>query len=183
MTTATYQSYQLWRSWLGRHPGLFFPVFALQRRLQRRYRLPDVGPRAVRRDTELVIEGFPRSANTFALVAFEAMQDRPVRVAHHLHSAAQVLRAVEWGIPALVLVREPRDAIVSQHIYLGGKVTLATCARIYIDFHEPLVDSLDRLLVADFATVTDDWPAVMAALNRKYGTTFAVQAKIGTAHV
>ena len=32
----------------------------------------------------LVIEGFPRSANTFAVVAFRQAQERYVPIAHHL---------------------------------------------------------------------------------------------------
>src|SRR2546428_11249384 len=55
--------------------------------------------RVVTRDSELVIEGFPRSSNTFSIVAFETAQARPVKVKHHLHTAAQIIQAVRWGIP------------------------------------------------------------------------------------
>ena len=48
---------------------------------------------AERLHTELVIEAFPRSANTFATVAFQLSQPAPVRVAHHLHAPAQVTEA------------------------------------------------------------------------------------------
>ncbi|RMG27959.1 MAG: hypothetical protein D6732_19595, partial [Methanobacteriota archaeon] len=40
--------------------------------------------------TEIVIEGYPRSANTFAVVAFRLAQNRPVKIAHHLHMEAQI---------------------------------------------------------------------------------------------
>ncbi len=46
--------------------------------------------RAITERTQLVIEGFPRSGNTFASKAFTLAQDRPVVVASHVHLPAQV---------------------------------------------------------------------------------------------
>ena len=88
---------------LSTHPSLYLP-FA-----RRRY-----GPDMSFNDrTEIVIEGFPRSANSFAVNAFVLAQGRPVHVAHHVHAAAQVLAAGRAGVPAILLIREPTDAIVS----------------------------------------------------------------------
>jgi hypothetical protein len=67
----------------------------------------------VDRSTELVIEGFPRCANSIAEAAFRLAQERPVRLAHHAHAAAHVLAAVEAGVPTLVLVRDPDQAVPS----------------------------------------------------------------------
>ena len=58
--------------------------------------------------TQLVIEGYPRSANTYAVVAFAAVQPERPRIAHHLHVAAQVLAAVDRDIPTMVLIRRPQ---------------------------------------------------------------------------
>lgn len=49
-------------------------------------------------DTQL-IEGFPRSGNTFAVAAFDLAQARPVEVAHHGHASAQVIEAVRRTSP------------------------------------------------------------------------------------
>src|SRR2546422_7828125 len=57
------------------------------------------GAEAVGDRTEMMIEGYPRSGNTFAVAAFRLAQQRPVIVAHHLHSPAQVLEAVRRRIP------------------------------------------------------------------------------------
>ncbi|WP_436638024.1 hypothetical protein [Microbaculum sp. FT89] len=67
----------------------------------------------VGRDTDIVIEGFPRSANSTTVTHFRLRQSRPVAIAHHKHHAAQLIRAADWGIPAVALVRPPRDAVVS----------------------------------------------------------------------
>jgi hypothetical protein len=34
-------------------------------------------------------------------------------IAHHLHAPAQVIRAARWRILTLVLMRRPRDAVLS----------------------------------------------------------------------
>ena len=49
------------RSWLIQHPALYLPL------ARRKYPPgPDSGAEAVCRETQLVIEGYPRSANTYA---------------------------------------------------------------------------------------------------------------------
>src|SRR5437773_4880663 len=75
-------------------------------------------------DTEIVIEGFPRSATSFAVAAFQMAQDHTVDIAHHTHSPSQVIEAVRRGIPTLLLVREPEDAILS-HVVRRPELTVA----------------------------------------------------------
>ena len=73
--------------------------------------------RAVTPDKLVVIEGFPRSGNSFARRAFIMAQDETfdvTRIAHHLHVPAQVIRAARWRIPTLVLIRRPKDAVLSR---------------------------------------------------------------------
>jgi len=64
----------------------------------------------VRPDTTIVIEGFPRSANSTTVDEFLSRQPEPVQVAHHGHHAAQILRAIARGVPAVVLIRSPKAA-------------------------------------------------------------------------
>src|SRR5215210_2906944 len=77
------------RRYVGRHPFLFYNFYRLK---------PSYRDLLVARRTQIVIEGFPRSGNTFAVVAFEQAQRESVRVAHHLHMPAQVIRAAQWSI-------------------------------------------------------------------------------------
>ncbi|MEF8940976.1 MAG: hypothetical protein V5A22_14125, partial [Salinivenus sp.] len=74
-----------------------------------------IDPRECRVDpaTEFVLDGFQGSGNSFATVAFKSCQKTPVRIAHHLHAPAQIIQAVRWGIPTLVTLRSPADAVVS----------------------------------------------------------------------
>src|SRR5207247_8264431 len=44
-------------------------------------------------ETEICIEGFPRSGNTFAVIAFQQAQTRTVSIAHHVHAPGSVIGA------------------------------------------------------------------------------------------
>ena len=122
--------------------------------------------------TDLVIEGFPRSGNTFAVAAFRLAQEpRAVRVAHHVHAPAQVLRAVALGVPALVLVREPEEAVVSL-LVRDPERPPAALLRGYVRFHEPLLPHLDAIVVATFEEAVGDLGRAIRRVNERFGTRF-----------
>jgi hypothetical protein len=135
------------------------------------YFIPLYKTLAVANDTQIVIEGFPRCANTFAVVAFNMSQPTPVRVAHHLHSVAQLRRGVELNVPTLVILREPRSAITSLAIR-NGHESVRWAAEEYVDFHRGAWDLRERLVFADFAEVTTDFGSVIRRLNRRCGCEF-----------
>src|SRR5438876_11964138 len=59
---------------------------------------------------DIVIEGYPRSANSFAVHAFRVAQDRPVRVANYLHATVQVFAAVRVRLATITLIGHPLSA-------------------------------------------------------------------------
>jgi hypothetical protein len=121
--------------------------------------------------TELVIEAFPRSGNTFAVVAFELSQGGPVKIAHHLHAAAQVTRGVRLGKPTLVLIRDPIDAVVS-HLVREPGVTPRQGLRNWVRFYRSVQAARDDVVVARFEDVTTDFGSVIDRLNERFGTSF-----------
>lgn len=123
-------------------------------------------------DTEIVIEGYPRCANTFSVVAFRQAQGREVRVAHHLHAAAQILVAHKRRIPAILLIRDPVDAIVSLKIR-HPELDDARCLRDYLSFYGALKDIAEYPVIADFADVTKHLDDVIREVNRRFDTRFA----------
>lgn len=159
------------RSAIGPYPRLFLPLA--------RFRQPRqtdghaLRPRCVDRRTDLVLEGFPRSANTFALVAFLESQTAPVRVAHHLHAAAQVIAGVRLELPVLVLSREPLDAVTSFAVR-EPDLSLEQAVRAYRRFYRPLLTLRERIVVATFEQVVEDFGAVIRRLNRRFGRDFGV---------
>jgi hypothetical protein len=125
----------------------------------------------VSRTTEIVIEGYPRSGNTFAVVAFRLAQGREIEIAHHLHAAAQIKRAARLDVPAIVLIREPSEAILSL-VVRDPHASMRWAFRSYIRFYSTVVPYLENTVVAPFATVTSDLASIIRMVNTRYGTAF-----------
>lgn len=148
------------RSRLAEHPRLYLPIA--------RRRVPDA---VLRDDTELLIEGFTRSAVTFATIAFQLAQRTPVRVAHTLHSVGHVIEATRRGVPAVVTIREPEETVLSAVVrepYLTIDGVLAAYTRFYAGI-EPV---RDLVVVGRFDSVTHDLGSVIRAVNERFGTLF-----------
>jgi hypothetical protein len=134
------------------------------RTVRRRVRTVNVATPGV----HLVIEGFPRSGNTFAREA--VIEANPgLHVASHLHRAAHVIHAVDLGIPALVLVRDPVDAVAS-FLFMNEYRTVDAALRAYCRFYRRLWRHRDRFVVATFDQVVSDLGAVIERLNAFSGT-------------
>jgi hypothetical protein len=147
---------------LGRYPRLYLPLVALRQPGRQLI---------VREDTDLVIEGFPRSANSFVLCAFEMAQVHPVKVAHHVHAAANVLWAARRSKPILLLIRDPVDAAVSLVVRLPY-LSVRDALDAYVRMYRPLLEYRDSLIIADFAEVTTDLGQVIRRVNRRFDTRF-----------
>ncbi len=113
-----------------------------------------------------------RSANTFTTVAFQLSQPRPVRLAHHLHAPAQVIAGARRGIPVLMPVRAPRDAVISG-VIRAPQLSLRQALDGYRRFHEAVLPYRDSCHVATFEQVTTDLGAVIDRLNERFGTAYA----------
>ena len=126
---------------------------------------------AVDRQSDIVIEGFPRSGNTFAYTAFVMAQPRPVRAAGRVHAPAQLIAAARWGIPGIVLIRHPDEAIPS-FLIRHPRTGVRQAMRGWLRFYEPLRPHLGSLVVGTFDRVTTDFGAVIERVNKRFGTAF-----------
>jgi hypothetical protein len=153
------------RTVASEHPRIYLP-FA-----RRKY--PGPSPRVIGAETEVVIDGYTRSASTFAVYAFQVAQPRPVRLAHHLHAPAQLLEAARRGLPAILVIREPRGAVLSQVVREPG-VDLLDAVWAYSRFYESLEPCREAFVVAGFDEVTSDFGAVVIRMNLTYGTSYGV---------
>lgn len=154
------------RHQLSTYPSLFLPLMR---------RRPSHQGKVIDDETEIVIEGYPRSGNTFAVAAFEMAQARPVKIARHLHAPAQVISGIERRLPVMVVVRRPQDAVVSEVIRHPG-LRLRQALRHYTSFHRQLHDCRPYLVVAPFEEVTTDFGIVIENVNERFGTGFATFA-------
>ncbi len=156
MTRAAYEAMTI----LARYPALALPAA----RRRGHGVVLDAG-------TDILIEGYPRTGNSFAVAAFAASQPGPVRIAHHVHAPAHVLAAVRAGIPAIVLVRRPEEAVVD-FLEVKPHLTAGQALRGYRRFYAPLVGFRDRLVVARFEDVMRDFGAVIRRVNERFHTSF-----------
>ncbi|MBI3160211.1 MAG: hypothetical protein HYZ26_11500 [Chloroflexi bacterium] len=149
---------------IGQAPALYFPVARLYSRAR---------DQLVGQNTQLVIEGFPRSANTFAVVAFRHAQTEPVSIAHHLHVPAQVIRAVKFMIPTIVLIRDPRDAVLSL-MMREPHFSPAKLLQYYAVYYEMVFSYRHSFVLAPFEQVTTDFGEIIRRTNVQFGTNFAL---------
>jgi hypothetical protein len=125
-------------------------------------------------ETEVLIEGYPRSGNSFAEAAFVfAQRPREVVMAHHAHAAGHVLAALAANIPAVVLFRDPVDAAASFIEETEGGISAGVALKEYVQFHEPLLARQSEILFVSFEDVTNDFPSLIRRLNAKFGTDFS----------
>jgi hypothetical protein len=125
--------------------------------------------------TDLCIEGYPRSSNSFSVRMFKQSND--VLIAHHLHCTGNIARAIRADIPTLVLIRDPEQAIAS---YLSSKSQVVPptpyqcryALSYYLWFYQWTLRHNHKICYADFSVTTSDFNQVIHALNRQFGTEF-----------
>jgi len=159
---------------LGAQPGLFVPLF------RHRAGYEDL---LVTNETDLCIDGFPRSANSFAVGAVQHAQPTLIEIAHHTHVPANPMQACEWGIPTVVLIRNPYDAVVSIVALQKEVRDDASPSPVFVRdwlhawrvFYRALGPYRERgdLLVAPFSVVIQGMGRVIEHVNTHFRTDFA----------
>lgn len=158
------------RTHVTEHPALYLPLARVKRALQ--FDVRDLQRQVISSRTELVIEGYTRCGTTFAVYALQLSQERPVRLAHHWHAAAQLIEAAHRNIPALLMIRRPEEAILSQLIR-EPNVALQDALVAYSRFYECLLPYRRSFVIGEFDQVTRDFGLVIRRLNARFGTSFA----------
>lgn len=129
--------------------------------------------RRIDRHTDLVIDAYPRSANTYATFAFLSAQQRDVDVAHHFHAPGAVKAAAKRHVPVLTIVRRPEDAVASAMTYRGSS-DVGRELDEYLDYYQAVAQCRPAVFVARFESVIEDFGRVTEKFNQRYGTTFEV---------
>ena len=140
--------------------------------------------RVVNKTTQICIEGFPRSSNSFVAEVFRYLHDDNISIATHLHSSAHIIYAVESNIPTCVLIRKPKDSIVSLFTLSvqfdktyktdseSVKKSMEYDLKWYIFFYKSLIKYKDKIVIASMEESTSDICSVIKKINKKYSTSF-----------
>ena len=93
---------------------------------------------------------------------------------HHTHAAAQVIMAVRWEIPTLVIVRPPLESALAHMARrnIAARPTLVS----WIRFHRRIVPYRYGFVAVSFADMTRDFGAVTERVNEAFGTTWRPRA-------
>jgi len=150
------------RNFFGIYPAVFFPFYGIKQKNR---------AKAVCKTTQIIIEGFPRSANTWTVLAFKYAQPTPVKIAHHLHVPAQVIKAIKLKIPSLVLIRKPKDAVTSLLVH-SPDISVWLALRAYMSFYNKLIHYRAGYVVATFEDATHHLDKVIEAVNTRFRTEF-----------
>ena len=125
--------------------------------------------RRITRDTALVIEGKPRSGNTFAVRATEQAAGGSIIVCSHVHVPSAVARASRRKIPTLVLIRQPIDSICSEKI-AAPHASLRGLTKEWAHYYEKIWAYREDFVVATFDQVTTDFGSVIDRVNQRFET-------------
>lgn len=127
--------------------------------------------KCINKNTNITIDGFERSANTYSFYYFKEL-NKDTKIAHHSHSYQQMIHSLEKKIPTILLIRKPYDAIISSYIYHFQKVPVQLLADTWINFYKPLIPFKDNLIVSDFNTTISNFSKIISLANDKYDTNF-----------
>lgn len=153
--------YRACRRFVWRHPSLYKCINNLRRRI----------PMNVE-DYDLLIEGYPRSANTWTSMYWEVTQPH-LRILHHCHVPPPVIQAVRLKKPVILLIREPFEAALS-YAYLRGNENIVRKLQYYIDYHRTLWPVASSLNIVPFEKTVDSPDAIVKQLAGRLPVTLDV---------
>jgi hypothetical protein len=94
-------------------------------------------------------------------------------IAHHTHDVDSVMLAVLAGVPVIMPLRQPEQALASFAVYKGGQALDAAC-RLYLGMCKIALGRPEAVLVADFETILIRSARLFDAANRRFGLSLAV---------
>ena len=167
-------------AWIEKSPHLWRNLQLL------RYRNSRFIGQLVSPNHHLVLEGFPRSGNSYSVRVFLNANGcrRTWSIAHHFHRLPQVTLGVRWERPSIVLVRRPDDAVLSlvAHSIMrnvipaeGRSLHLRYLTRAFgrwSRFYQGALEVRENIIISDFSATTERLDRVFAATNERFGTDF-----------
>lgn len=115
----------------------------------------------------ICIEGYPRSANTFAVLLVEQCTVNDLQIAHHMHTPSQLIFAQKRNIPSVLVIRNPIDAVISNVLREKG-MSLATALNWYIDFHKRIIDFKGKLIIWPFEKIVSEPTECLSQISDRW---------------
>lgn len=130
------------------------------------------GKKIATENVDIVIDGYPRSGNTFAAVAMQLSQKSEIKIAHHYHTNGQITRGINLGKPVVLLIRNPVDAVASYCI--RERKCASEALEEYCGLYSPIIQLSRRCVIAEFDRVTSSFDSIILEVNERFGCAFDV---------
>jgi len=114
--------------------------------------------------TDICIEGFQRSGNSFIYRLF-AFINPATTVAHHTHGSQNIIIAVNKGIPTIVLIRNPLDAVSSLLVW-DSKLSITIALFSYRLFYERILKLVESTNVVRFEDIVNCPSVVIDSIQK-----------------
>ena len=124
------------------------------------------------KNTDITIEGFPRSGNTFSYFAFNYFQKKKISIAHHVHHEYQLIYSYFHNLPNMILIRKPDDAVKSYLIRKEFSIEPKTAFREYYYYYLIAYNLKNKLLFFKFTSITNDIDKCIKIVNKKFQKNF-----------
>jgi hypothetical protein len=146
-------------------PALYFRWLRLAR---------DIDVDAMLVSADLILDGYPRSGNTYCSIVLNELYPQ-ASIVTHLHSIAILKASVRNSIPAIALIRDPEQAIpssIAKRIY-GQGMSLSDALRIevdaYVSYYSYVSRNTNLLCVLRMEDVVRDPQVLIDSLVRRFG--------------
>jgi hypothetical protein len=126
-------------------------------------------PFQINETTTVLVDSYPRSANSFFEAAFSKAHGGRESVAHHSHAAGQVRLGLKRKLPCIVLIRNPVSAIVSFYEMNEGSYSIEVCTLEYIKFYGALEELIDKITVLETVNIENRFYDLMEMMRDRYG--------------
>jgi len=156
-----YKALHLVRRYIDDKPNLFLFI------MRHRSRYSNV---LISEDTDIVVEGYPRSANTYLVAAIRLASHGRLEIASHTHALAQVYLAVQRSLPAVVTIRHPVDSVLS-YLARQPEVSMANAIRAYLKFYGGVEGISKQIYLVRFEDVVSNFEKVSREISNRFSLT------------
>lgn len=134
------------------------------------YPLNFILPRAhsfkIPKDTDILIDGFQRSGNTF-FYSLVRHANRDASILVHRHSSIYCIKALSKGVPTAVCIRQPLDTI-SSLLAWDPKLSVGIAIKMYIRYYNNLIPSKKKMLIVPFESMITDPDYFISKINEQF---------------
>jgi len=118
----------------------------------------------------MVVQGFPRSGNTYLSIAISEYRNFEGSIFSHIHTPAIFFHAFRKNIPVVMPIRDPLSSIVSL-IQLTGWDDLR-CIDHYKCYYRLSRPYAERLIILNFKDFTKNTPDAFKRISQHSGMEF-----------